>query len=329
MLEVPSLSIDLSPQEEVASSRGSPTSPVGDQGARLLEQMRTCVLVHHQLSCLLIHSAALQAGLYGESENLDECMGEGRAVRQSIQSLGGSTARLFCMALRDRKDLRSMGETLSTRVDEMVAGLQKEVSGEDGSLVAECAQLEADLDVRQREAKRLRAQRAQQRQQREDAQRKRVFEEAAKVKALEERRQALTGAMENLLKAGLSSEAAEGPAAKAASALLGSTPIRPRGRQTQSLQRQLHQNQLERRRITSPVRVVTSVPAVAPVTSRSVAVATGVATGQTYIRGRHVPAHEVNPSLAQLGDCASRRTTSGASEVPHDVKLHLSPARAV
>lgn len=305
MLEVPSLSIDLSPQEELASS--SPTSPVGDQGARLLEQMRTCVLVHHQLSCLLIHSAALQAGLYGESENLDECVGEGRAVRQSIQSLGGSTARLFCMALRDRKDLRSMGETLSTRVDEMVAGLQKEVSGEDGSLVAECAQLEADLDARQREAKRLRAQRAQQRQQREDAQRKRVFEEAAKVKALEERRQALTGAMENLLKAGLSSEAAEGPAAKAASALLGSTPIRPRGRQTQSLQRQLHQNQLERRRITSPVRVVTSVPVVAPVTSRSVAMGyPTVATGQTYIRGRHVPVHEVtpvtavNPSLAQL-----------------------------
>lgn len=287
MLEVPSLSIDLSPREEVCSS-GSPTSPAGDQEARLLEQMRTCVLVHHQLSCLLIHSAALQAGLYGESDNLDECMGEGQTVRKSIQSLGGSTARLFCMALRDRKDLRSMSDTLSSRVDGMVAGLHKEISGEDGGLVAECAQLEADLEATQREARNLRAQRAQQRAQREAAHRTRVFEEAAKVRALEERRQALTKAMDSLLKAGLSSEAAEGPAAKAACSLLGSTPIRPRGRETQSLQRQLHSNQLERQRITSPVRTVVS----PPVTQVSV-------TRHSYVRGRHVPPQEV-ATLAQL-----------------------------
>ena len=51
-----------------------------------------------------MHSAALQAGLYEESENLDVCFGSQLPkLKDSIQSLGGSTARLFCMALRDQK----------------------------------------------------------------------------------------------------------------------------------------------------------------------------------------------------------------------------------
>ncbi|CAE7633962.1 unnamed protein product [Symbiodinium pilosum] len=40
----------------------TPHSPAGDRTSRLLEQMRTCVLVHHQLSCLLVHASALDAG---------------------------------------------------------------------------------------------------------------------------------------------------------------------------------------------------------------------------------------------------------------------------
>eukprot|EP00913_Durusdinium_trenchii_P031361 g29364.t1 len=70
-----------------------------------------------------------------------------------------------------------MGDTLSCRVDEMVVGLQKELT-EDGVLLAECTQLEAQLDTCRREAQRLRAKQLQQRQQRQSAERRRVFEEA-------------------------------------------------------------------------------------------------------------------------------------------------------
>lgn len=283
-----------SPREEEVCSASPHSAIGGEQGVRLLEQMRTCVLVHHQLSCLLIHSAALQAGLYGESDSLDECLGEVvssercqglPALKNSIQSLGSSTARLFCMALRDRKDLQSMGDTLSCRVDEMVVGLQKELT-EDGVLLAECTQLEAQLDTCRREAQRLRAKQLQQRQQRQSAERRRVFEEAKRVKTLEERRQALKSCLDALLAAGLTAEAAEGAEAKAAMALVGSTPAsRHRGTrgQSHSLQRQLHENQLERRRVASPEVRVMQTPirvAAGPPSYRQVSA--------PVIRGRHL-----------------------------------------
>ncbi|CAJ1434487.1 unnamed protein product [Effrenium voratum] len=220
-----------------AAKEASPQSVVstaGDQSSRLLEQMRACVLVHHQLSCLLIHSAALQAGLYdGEAD-------KGHALRSSIQSLGGSTARLFCMALRDQKDLHSMGETLGSRVDEMVEGLQAELclDDEDVSALAECSQLENQLAACRKEAKQLRAKLTG-----EDRDHRRtVFEQAARVHSLEQRREALDHAMDDLLAAGLSAEAARGPAAQAARNLLG----RERPESHGPLQRQLHQHQLER-----------------------------------------------------------------------------------
>lgn len=103
-----------------------------DQAERLLQQMRRCVLVHHQLSCLLIHSAALQAGLYGTESQANSPGGDGPAgegsteIQRSIQSMGGSTARLFSMALRDQHDLEAMGQTLQGRVDEMIAGVKGE-----------------------------------------------------------------------------------------------------------------------------------------------------------------------------------------------------------
>eukprot|EP00439_Symbiodinium_sp_Y106_P019124 s4452_g2.t1 len=48
--------------EDMDACTTTPHSPTGDRISRLLEQMRTCVLVHHQLSCLLIHASALDAG---------------------------------------------------------------------------------------------------------------------------------------------------------------------------------------------------------------------------------------------------------------------------
>merc|ERR1719253_2200999 len=99
-----------------------------------MEQMRRCVLVHHQLSCLLIHNAALRAGLYGSNDSTthrsagngavsdsavnSNCMAnESREeLEESIHSIGGSTARLFSMALHDRHDLESMEGTLKRKV---------------------------------------------------------------------------------------------------------------------------------------------------------------------------------------------------------------------
>eukprot|EP00448_Togula_jolla_P035203 CAMPEP_0170637702 /NCGR_PEP_ID=MMETSP0224-20130122/38575_1 /TAXON_ID=285029 /ORGANISM="Togula jolla, Strain CCCM 725" /LENGTH=266 /DNA_ID=CAMNT_0010967645 /DNA_START=33 /DNA_END=829 /DNA_ORIENTATION=- len=86
----------------------------------LLGQMRKCVLVHHQLSCLLIHHAALDAGLAPGGDG-DACVSDGSAaLQQSIRSHGGSTARLFSMALQDKNDLEAMGETLQQRVDDLI-----------------------------------------------------------------------------------------------------------------------------------------------------------------------------------------------------------------
>ena len=101
-----------------------------------------------------MHSAALQAGLYEESENLDVCLGAGLpALKDSIQGLGGSTARLFCMALREPKDLSSMGQTLTERVEELKEGLQRQLG------VEPCEVLEKRLKAVQREAMELRAKR--------------------------------------------------------------------------------------------------------------------------------------------------------------------------
>jgi hypothetical protein len=114
-----------------------PTPP--DHSERLLQQMRRCVLVHHQLSCLLIHSEALRAGIYPPTEggqgggsasgacaDRGQIGDDGAALHQSIQNLGGSTARLFSMALHDQNDLEALGVTLQERVDEMIAGMQGE-----------------------------------------------------------------------------------------------------------------------------------------------------------------------------------------------------------
>lgn len=110
-----------------------------DHSERLLQQMRRCVLVHHQLSCLLIHSEALRAGIYPPAEGGQgggsasiACADRGQigeddaALHRSIQNLGGSTARLFSMALHDQNDLEALGVTLQERVDEMIAGMQGE-----------------------------------------------------------------------------------------------------------------------------------------------------------------------------------------------------------
>lgn len=94
-----------------------------EQRERLLEQMRKCVLVHHQLSCLLIHNEALQAGLYDPDQSGDQDTLE---VERSIQNFGGSTSRLFSVALRDQQDLQSMEDTLQQRVDEMIHSMQSE-----------------------------------------------------------------------------------------------------------------------------------------------------------------------------------------------------------
>merc|ERR1719253_2244758 len=95
--------------------------------------MRKCVLVHHQLSCLLIHGTALRAGLYkdgGEGPVVageGESFAEGASIERSIQNLGGSTARLFSMALHDSQDLQAMAETLQERVDDMIQGAKGEL----------------------------------------------------------------------------------------------------------------------------------------------------------------------------------------------------------
>jgi len=110
-----------------------------DQSERILRQMRKCVLVHHQLSCLLIHQAAMEAGIYngdgaatelvtprGEHMQLMDGGGDAAAVKHSINRLGGSTTRLFSVALRDRHDLESMGDTLQQRVADMVQNTRGE-----------------------------------------------------------------------------------------------------------------------------------------------------------------------------------------------------------
>lgn len=123
----------LGPLRRVASDlRSEADEPDAEQSERLLEQMRKCILVHHQLSCLLIHHSSLKAGLYGQSESDEanasmsavECQME---VEESIQHIGGSTARLFSMALRDDHDLEAMEETLQNRVDEMIQSMRNEL----------------------------------------------------------------------------------------------------------------------------------------------------------------------------------------------------------
>lgn len=89
------------------------------------------MLIHHQLSCLLIHNAALRAGLYSREDSslptvADEGNGKMEAIAESISDLGGSTSRLFSMALRDRNDLESMEGTLRGKVEELVQMMREE-----------------------------------------------------------------------------------------------------------------------------------------------------------------------------------------------------------
>ncbi|CAE6935064.1 unnamed protein product [Symbiodinium sp. CCMP2592] len=240
--------------EDMDACTTTPHSPTGDRISRLLEQMRTCVLVHHQLSCLLIHASALDAGIYGDAASFDESTEEGNdALRRSIQSLGGSTARLFCMALQDQKDLRSMSHTLQSRVESMVEGLQTELgltSDADcsGALAAEVADLEVALAQKHAEVQELRHVADDRRQRAEEKRRAIVMQQAARVRAAERRLQVLQHAWDNLEAAGLDASAAKSQAAQAAQALLGPrspSPDGPGGRQT--LRRQQHENQLERR----------------------------------------------------------------------------------
>ena len=97
--------------------------------------MTRCVLVHHQLSCLLIHNAALRAGLYSGEESGARNAGANTAhvagaspeeLEESIHNIGGSTARLFSMALRDRHDLESMEGTLKQKVEQLTRIMQGE-----------------------------------------------------------------------------------------------------------------------------------------------------------------------------------------------------------
>lgn len=108
------------------------------------------MLVHHQLSCLLIHGAALKAGLYAEDSGEKGAAsaapgpdgggggcGSGRVsshaapegsleLEHSIRSTGGSTAQLFSVALRDRQDLEAMEETLQHGVEELIENMRGE-----------------------------------------------------------------------------------------------------------------------------------------------------------------------------------------------------------
>merc|ERR1712070_428261 len=47
-------------------------------------------------------------------------------LEESIHNMGGSTARLFSMVLRDRHDLESMEGTLCRKVEELVQNLRSE-----------------------------------------------------------------------------------------------------------------------------------------------------------------------------------------------------------
>eukprot|EP00929_Paragymnodinium_shiwhaense_P023777 TRINITY_DN14804_c0_g2_i1.p1 TRINITY_DN14804_c0_g2~~TRINITY_DN14804_c0_g2_i1.p1 ORF type:complete len:424 (-),score=90.98 TRINITY_DN14804_c0_g2_i1:17-1288(-) len=132
------------------------------QSEKLIRQMRACVLVHHQLSCLLIHRAALDAGLFRSTDvengaavektsSTSDANGHCRdeepdahtaALRHTIMS--ESTARLFSMALRDKTDLESMGDTLKEQVLDMLELTGNELRGagcgKDGHrLIAELA----------------------------------------------------------------------------------------------------------------------------------------------------------------------------------------------
>merc|ERR1712084_190689 len=56
----------------------------------------------------------------------DGSSGQRDLLKQSITRLGGSTTRLFSVALRDRHDLESMGDTLQQRVADMVQSTRGE-----------------------------------------------------------------------------------------------------------------------------------------------------------------------------------------------------------
>ncbi|CAE8617717.1 unnamed protein product [Polarella glacialis] len=225
----------------------------GEQHERLLEQMRKCVLVHHQLSCLLIHSAALQAGLcdresegHESKEEADQIpsVGEGHlALQRSIQSLGGSTARLFSMALKNHQDLQSMGSTLQGRVDDMVTGMHREFElvgchpparahqqaheaapGEEAEcaqLSAECEQLEAQLAARRVEASSLRLELELFKSDAEARHRQLVEEYSDRLQCAEMRATIVGRAWQQLSAAGVGASSA--PAVAAIAAELNST----------------------------------------------------------------------------------------------------------
>lgn len=237
-------------EESPYPAASTPVKAPDEHSEFLVAQMKKCVLVHHQLSCLLIHSAALQAGIY----NIDDALGdEGQlALRGYIQNLGGSTARLFSMALHDHKDLQSMGDTLRERVDDMVGDLEEEgilsgtaaanlsdtssvlpvLSGTDegaesaatrvsDQLAAECVELESLLKSSNLEVENL--QREIEAEQQSSAQlRNQVMFHGDKVQAAQHRAMSLDSALRDLVGAGLCAEAAGGQAARAARELLGS-----------------------------------------------------------------------------------------------------------
>jgi len=84
-----------------------------NQRDRLLQQMRKCVLVHHQLSCLLIEGAAQQAGICGDELN---------GVSLDIDPAANlSSASAGC------KDFTAIDGSLQDRVDDIMGKIEGEL----------------------------------------------------------------------------------------------------------------------------------------------------------------------------------------------------------
>lgn len=99
----------------------------------LLEQMQKCVLVHHQLSCLLIHGAALGAGFGtpdGQSNGTEQARvsNVGASRGESVDSTAWGHAIETAAAMHDQQDLKAMSHTLEERLNEITRGLQAELA---------------------------------------------------------------------------------------------------------------------------------------------------------------------------------------------------------
>merc|ERR1719189_2500079 len=112
------------PQQQEIGSANS-------QRDRLLQQMRKCVLVHHQLSCLLIEGAAQQAGIC--SNDLDtNGLNLGDLSLESCEdlklSLGGlGPAAQLAVAAQEGQDFTAAGESLQDRVDNIMDKIEGEI----------------------------------------------------------------------------------------------------------------------------------------------------------------------------------------------------------